>query len=76
MDDIKKKKMAGAIASAVVVIIYYAVFFGIVMTSVGSVAIKLLMGFVPAALIIAVAVVCIQRIKEIKGGEEDDLGNY
>ena len=76
MDDIKKKKMAGAIGSAIVVIIYYAFFFGIIMKSVESMFFKLLLGFVPAALIIAVAVVCIQRIKEIKGGEEDDLSKY
>ena len=76
MDDRKKKKTAGAIGSAIVVIMYYVIFFCIIMTSVESRAVKLLLGLFPAVLIIGVIVVCIQRVKEIKGGEEDDLSKY
>ena len=76
MDERKKKKIAGAIGAAAAVIVYYSVFFGIIMASVESRAVKLLLGLVPAALIVAIIIVCIQRIKEIKGGEEDDLSKY
>ena len=76
MEDRKKRKTAGAIGAAVAAIIYYAVFFCVIMTSVESRAVKLLLGLVPAALITAVIYVCVQRINEIKGGEEDDLSKY
>ena len=70
------KKMAGAIASAAAVVIYYAIFFCIVMDSIEKPVAKILLGIVPAILAIIMIVVCIQRIKEIKGGEEDDLSQY
>ena len=37
---------------------------------------KFLVAVAPAALGATMIGVCIQRIKEIKGGEEDDLGKY
>ena len=70
------KKMAGAILSAVAVVIYYAIFFFIVLDSIENPVAKVLLGIVPAILAIVMIAVCIQRIKEIKGGEEDDLSQY
>ena len=75
MKDHKSKK-AGAIGSAAAVLIYYAFFFGIIAMSDEPKAIKILLGIVPAVLIFAVIYVCNQRIKEIEGGEEDDLSKY
>ena len=68
--------MAGAILSAVAVVIYYAIFFFIVMDEIENPVAKVLLGIVPAVLAIVMIAVCIQRIKEIKGGEEDDLSQY
>ena len=71
-----KKKTAGAVGAAIVIILYYSLFFGIIMKSEESSTVKVLLGIVPAVLIIGVIAVCIQRIREIKGGEEDDLSKY
>ncbi len=37
---------------------------------------RILAGIVPAVLAAVMIGVCIQRIKEIRSGEEDDLGKY
>ena len=37
---------------------------------------KFLLGVIPLALAAAMIYVCIERIKEIRSGEEDDLGKY
>ena len=70
------KKMAGAIISAAAVVIYDAVFLCMVMDTIEKPIAKVLLGIVPAILAIVMIVVCIQRIEEIKGGEEDDLSQY
>ncbi|MBQ3931974.1 MAG: hypothetical protein II725_06840 [Firmicutes bacterium] len=70
------KKIAGAIAAAAVMIAYYAVFFCIIIFSNESRTAKILLGIIPAVLIFGLVYVCLQRIEEIKGGEEDDLGKY
>ena len=71
-----KRKIAGAVGAAAVIIIYYAFFFGVIAMSDESRLMKILLGIVPAVLIFGIIYVCSQRIKEIKGGEEDDLGKY
>ena len=70
------KKIAGAIGVAAVLIAYYAVFFGIIFFSNESKTAKILLGIIPAVVIFGLIYVCLQRIEEIKGGEEDDLGKY
>ena len=70
------KKIAGAVGAAAVMIAYYAVFFGIIITSDAGRTAKILLGIIPAALIFGLVHVCLQRIEERKGGEEDDLGKY
>ena len=71
-----KNKIAGAVGAAAAVIIYYAFFFGVIAMSDESRLMKILLGIVPAVLIFGIIYVCSQRVKEIKGGEEDDLGKY
>ncbi len=71
-----KNKIAGAVGAAAAVIIYYAFFFGVIAMSDESRFMKILLGIVPAVLIFGIIYVCSQRVKEIKGGEEDDLGKY
>ena len=59
-----------------IVIIYYAIFFGLLMNSLENVWLKLLLGIIPIVLGATMIFVCVERIKEIKGGEEDDLSQY
>ena len=70
------KKMIAPIAVTVIVILYYAAFFGVFISSIKSTFFKVLLAIVPIIIGGALIAVCIQRIKEIKGGEEDDLGKY
>ncbi len=71
------KKMIAPIVIALIIILYYvgiAVFF--VKISAIPAVIKVLMVVIPLALAAVMAGVLISRIKEIQGGEEDDLSDY
>ena len=59
-----------------IVVIYYAVFFVLLITTLESTWMKLLLGIIPILLAATMIFVCVERIKEIKGGEEDDLSQY
>ncbi len=71
------KKMIAPVVVALIMILYYigaAVFF--VKIPVIPAVIKVLMVVIPLALAAVMIGVLISRIKEIKGGEEDDLSQY
>ncbi len=71
------KKMAAPIVIASIIIVYYigaAVFFMMVPGIPATV--KILMMVVPLVLAAVMLGVLISRIKEIQGGEEDDLSQY
>ena len=70
------KKIAGAVISACAIILYYVFFFGVILSEIKSPVVRILLGIGPALISAALIIVLIQRIKEIKGGEEDDLGKY
>ena len=70
------KKMIAPIVITALVVIYELVYFGVIISFVPGIALKLLLFILPAALGAAMIGVLVQRIKEIKGGEEDDLGQY
>ena len=70
------KKMIAPVVVTVAVLLYFGFYFGWLISLVESKAAKLLLGIVPALLGAVMIGVCIQRIKEIKGGEEDDLSQY
>ena len=69
------KKMVAPIVVTVLMIIYYVVYFGFLITVVDGIF-KVLLGIIPLAFAGVMIYVCIERIKEIKGGEEDDLSKY
>ena len=71
-----RKKMIAPIVVTILVILYYLFIFGIVVNSTECTAMKAVLGVVPFLLAAAMIAVCVQRIREIKGGEEDDLGKY
>ena len=70
-----KNKMVAPIVISVIIILYYVVYFGILIALLCGVW-KWLLGIIPLALSAAMLKVCIERIKEIKKGEEDDLSKY
>jgi hypothetical protein len=70
-----RKKMVAPIIITILAVIYYFLYFGILMILIDG-YLKLLLGIIPLALAAVMIYVCIQRINEIKGGEEDDLSKY
>ena len=70
-----KNKMIAPIVISVIIILYYVVYFSILIALLYGVW-KWLLGIIPLALSAVMLKVCIERIKEIKKGEEDDLSKY
>ena len=73
--DGKQKKMIAPIIVTIIMVLYYVVYFGFLMTLLEGIW-KYLFGIIPFVFSIMMIYVCIERIKEIKEGEEDDLSKY
>ena len=73
--DSHKKKMIAPIVVTVLMILYYILYFGFLITLVSGFW-KIAFGVFPLAMSVVMVKVCIERIKEIKEGEEDDLSQY
>ena len=71
----QKKKMLAPVLVTVIVALYYGVYFGFLMTVLEGVW-KYALGLFPILFTAVLVKVCIERIKEIKKGEEDDLSQY
>ena len=70
-----RKKMVAPIVISALMVLYYAVYFGVLIALLQGVW-RFLLGIVPLALAAVMIAVCVERIKEIRSGEEDDLGKY
>ena len=74
MKEHKKKLIAPIIVTAIMVL-YYIAYFGFLIALVDGIW-KWLLGIIPLAFTVVTLKVCIERINEIKKGEEDDLSKY
>ena len=74
MKEHKEKLIAPIVVSAIMVL-YYVAYFGILIALLDGIW-KWLLGIIPLALSAVMLKVCIERINEIKKGEEDDLSKY
>lgn len=72
------KKMIAPILVTVLLILYLLVYFTVLIHLAGGFGtlLGILLIAIPVVVGILLIFVCIERIKEIKGGEEDDLSNY
>lgn len=70
-----REKMMAPIVISVIVVLYYIAYFGFLISMLDGIW-KYVLGIVPLALSAVMVKVCIERIKEIKKGEEDDLSKY
>ena len=70
-----KKKMIGPIVATCFLIIYFIFYFGVIVSTVGGIT-KYLLGLIPLLFVFIAIKVCIERMQEIKEGEEDDLSKY
>ncbi len=69
------KKLIAPIIIAVLLIIYFIAYFGFLITLLNG-FLKYLLGVLPVAFAAVTVYVCVERIKEIRSGEEDDLSKY
>ena len=67
--------MIAPIVVSIIIILYYVVYFGLLITFLDGVW-KYVLGIIPLALSAVMVKVCIERINEIKEGEEDDISKY
>ena len=70
-----KQKMIAPIVVTVLLILYYVVYFGVLITLLGGIW-KYILGILPIAFAAVTVKVCIERIMEIRKGEEDDISQY
>ena len=73
--DPHKKKMLAPIIITVLMIVYYIIYFGLLISVLDGIF-KYVLGIIPIIFSVVIIKVCIERIKEIKGGEADDLSEY
>ena len=74
MKEHKKKLIAPTIVT-VIMVLYYVAYFGFLIALLDGIW-KWLLGIIPLAFTAVTLKVCIERIKEIRKGEEDDLSKY
>ena len=70
-----KKKMIAPIVITVLLILYYVVYFGFLISLLDGIW-KWAFGIIPLVFSLLLVKVCIERIKEIRKGEEDDISKY
>ena len=73
--DNKRKRMTEPIVVTVIIVLYYAIYFGFLITLLDGIW-KYALGIIPIIFSIIMVKVCIERINEIKKGEEDDISKY
>ena len=69
------RKMIAPVVVTVAMILYYVVYFGFLISALEGVW-RFVLGVLPVAFSLATIKVCADRIREIKEGEEDDIGQY
>jgi hypothetical protein len=70
-----RTKIIAPIVVSVVMVLYYVFYFGFLMSLLEGVW-RYALGILPFAFSLITVKVCIDRIKEIKKGEEDDISKY
>ncbi len=70
------KKMIAPVVISILLGAYYAIGVICLCISIIPIAVKLFLAVIPAALTGVLVFVLIERIKEIRSGEEDDLSQY
>ena len=70
-----RKKMIAPVIITIIIVMYYVVFFGFLIALLDGIW-KYILGIIPIIFSAVMVKVCIERIHEIKGGEEDDISKY
>ena len=70
-----KKKIIAPIIITAILILYYITYFGFLISLLNGIW-KYVLGIIPLVLSGIMIYICIERINEIKKGEEDDISKY
>lgn len=70
-----KKKMTAPIVVTIIVVLYYVAYFGILITLLEGMW-KYLLVIIPIIFSVVMVKVCVERVNEIRKGEEDDISKY
>ena len=73
--DQHRRKMRAPIIVTVIMVAYYGLYFGFLISLLDGMW-KYALGIFPAVFSVVMVKVCVDRIREIKKGEEDDLSQY
>ena len=73
--NIHKKKMVAPIIVTVIMVLYYVAYFGFLISLTEGIW-RYALGIVPLAFSALMIYVCVERINEIRKGEEDDISKY
>ncbi len=76
MEEKHRQKMVAPILVTVIIVLYYLVYFGVIIALIPFLPLRLILGIIPLLIAVVMIKVCIERIREIKEGEEDDLSQY
>ena len=76
MKNGKRRKLIVPVIITGLVLVYLLVYAFLLVSLLQPLVLKILLGAVPVLLGAVMIGVCIQRIREIQGGEEDDLSDY
>ncbi len=71
-----ERKIVTTIIITIIFVLYYILYFMVLLAELPGTVSKLLFGLIPVFLMGVMIFVCIQRINEIRSGEEDDLSEY
>ena len=71
----RKKGYTAPIVVTVIMLLYYVLYFGFLLSFLDGI-LKYALGIVPLAFSALMIKVCVERIQEIKKGENDDLSQY
>ncbi|MBQ4129220.1 MAG: hypothetical protein IJD68_05560 [Ruminococcus sp.] len=70
------KKLIAPIIVTAFVVLYVVFYFGFILFLLDNLALKIILGVIPLAFTAVMIYVLIERIKEIRSNEEDDLSKY
>ena len=70
-----RKKMLAPIVVTVIMVLYYILYFGFLIVMLEGIW-KYALGIIPLIFSGVMVKVCMERINEIKKGEEDDISKY
>ena len=70
-----KKKIITPIIITIILILYYVLYFALVISFLDGI-LKYAFAIIPLILSVIMIMVCVERINEIKKGEEDDISKY